>query len=310
MQSQILRNTFVTVLVLLAFATLVAAGTSERISNFSRIPQFLPQGTLTTFDPPGSTFTSPQGINAAGTITGSYSDPNGMTRGFVRASNGTIISFDVPDAAFGTIPAGINPAGTIVGYYFGADFIACHSFVRTPDGSFATFDPAMSPNLSEVINPAGAITGTYFDAGLFHGFVRAANATVTTFDVPNACQTVNGTAAFGINPAGLVVGNYWDAGCEHSHGFVRSPDGTFTTIDVPNAVETTVYAINPAGAMSGAYFTDTGVFGFLRSPSGVFTTYSTPGFGFSSTAMNAAGAITGFYCDDAGCHGYLWTPRG
>ena len=89
---------------------------------------------------------------------------------------------------------------------------------------------------------------------------------------------------------------------------MRSREGTLTTIDVPGAVDTEVHAINPAGAMSGVYFTDTAMFGFLRSPSGRFTTYSVPGFGFNSTAMNSAGAITGFYCDDTGCHGYLWNP--
>src|SRR5262249_39199013 len=137
---------------------------------------------------------------------------------------------------------------------------------------------------------------------------RAANGTVTTFDAPDVCGTMNGTVPLGINPAGLVVGTYSDAGCAHSHGFVRSPQGTFTTIDVPSAVDTEVHAINPAGAVSGMYVADNGVFGFLRSPSGRFTTYSVPGFGFNSTAMNSAGGITGFYFDDSGCHGYLWTP--
>lgn len=249
MQSKILRNIFVSLFGFLAFAMFLNANTTERFRNFTRITRSSPHGTFTGFDPAGSTFTSPQGINAAGTITGSYSDASGTTRGFIRAGDRTITTFDVPDAAFGTIPSAINPAGTIAGYYFDADFIghsflraadgtfttfdvpgavftqavginpsgtttgvycdadfsACHSFVRAPDGTLATFDPAMSPNLSGVINPAGAVTGTYSD-GLSHGFVRAPNGTVTTFDAPDACETVNGTAAFGINPAGLVVG--------------------------------------------------------------------------------------------------------
>ena len=37
------------------------------------------------------------------------------------------------------------------------------------------------------INPAGAITGNYGDAGnVYHGFLRARNGTITTFDVPGA----------------------------------------------------------------------------------------------------------------------------
>src|SRR5262245_5059341 len=216
---KILRKVFMGIFVLLTFTMFLAAGTSERIQNFSRMARTSLHPTFTTFDPPGSTFTSPQGINAVGAITGYYSDASGMTHGFVRASGGTITAFDVPDAVFGTIPSGINPAGTIVGSYFDAgfighgflrasdgsfttfevpgaavtqavginpsgtttglycdaDFIACHSFVRILDGAFATFDPAMSTNLSGVINAAGAVTGTYSDAGLFYGFVRAAN---------------------------------------------------------------------------------------------------------------------------------------
>ena len=35
------------------------------------------------------------------------------------------------------------------------------------------------------INPAGAITGYYLDVnGVFHGFLRAPNGSVTTFDAP------------------------------------------------------------------------------------------------------------------------------
>ena len=37
------------------------------------------------------------------------------------------------------------------------------------------------------INPAGAVTGGYIDAsGVAHGFVRAKDGTITTFDAPGA----------------------------------------------------------------------------------------------------------------------------
>ena len=208
-------------------------------------------GTITTFDVPGAAFgTILSAINPADKIVGYYFDADFIGHSFLRAPDGTFTTFEVPGAAV-TQAVGINPSGTTTGMYCDAEFVACHSFVRAAD-AFAAFDPAMSPNLSGVINPAGAVTGTYSDAGLFHGFVRAANGTVTTFDAPDVCGTMNGTVPLGINPAGLVVGTYWDAGCAHSHGFVRTLQGTFTTIDVPNAVDTEVHAINPAGAISGA----------------------------------------------------------
>jgi len=51
---------------------------------------------FTTFDPPGSQGTTPTGINPAGQIVGTYFDSTFATHGFVRGSDGTITSFDVP----------------------------------------------------------------------------------------------------------------------------------------------------------------------------------------------------------------------
>ena len=66
----------------------------------------------------------------------------------------------------------------------------------------------------------GTITGFYYDAGrMGHGFVRARDGTITSFDVPGA----SGTAAFSINPEGTITGIYKDAN-QVIHGFLRSPD--------------------------------------------------------------------------------------
>ena len=50
--------------------------------------------------------------------------------------------------------------------------------------TFTTFDPPGSLVTEPfAINPAGAITGPYFDAsGIEHGFLRARDGTLTTFD--------------------------------------------------------------------------------------------------------------------------------
>jgi hypothetical protein len=55
------------------------------------------------------------------------------------------------------------------------------------------------------INPAGTITGIYFDANnvLVHGFVRARDGTITTFDPPGA---VIGTFPSSINTTGASRG--------------------------------------------------------------------------------------------------------
>jgi hypothetical protein len=189
----------------------------------------------------------------------------------------------------------------------------CHGFVRSPQGTFTSFDPFFIPNLSGIINPAGAITGYFFTPDfLIHSFVRDPKGAITIFDAPNVCQTSNGTFATGINPAGLVVGVYYDANCETFHGFLRSRNGAFTTIDFPGAEATECDAINPAGAIAGGYLVagDPEFHSFLRTPSGSFISVSTPGPA-GITAINTASVITGSWSEPQNfdvSHGFVWTP--
>jgi len=103
------------------------------------------------------------------------------------------------------------------------------------------------------INPAGAISGVYVNAsGVEHGFLRARDGTITTFDAPGA---VNGTQPNGINPAGAIVGIAFDANFVN-HGFLRAADGTFTAFDPPGSTAplgTTAVGINPVGSIVGGY---------------------------------------------------------
>jgi len=107
-----------------------------------------------------------------------------------------------------------------------------------------------------------------------HGFVRAPDGTIITFDAPGAgTGPFQGTEARGINPAGTIEGAYVDPS-NVTHGFVRAKDGTITTFDAPGAGTgagqgTAVFtgATNPAGATTGAYIDSNNVFhGFLRTP--------------------------------------------
>jgi hypothetical protein len=70
----------------------------------------------------------------------------------------------------------------------------------------------------ESINPAGAITGWYFDATRSHGFLRAPDGTITSFDPPGS----TGTVATAINPSGVVTGLFNDVNGVF-HGFVGTP---------------------------------------------------------------------------------------
>jgi hypothetical protein len=78
-----------------------------------------PDGTITTFDAPGASTvggicstsvpwlvmqgTSAYNINAAGTITGIYTDPSGVGHVFLRAPDGTFTTFDAPGAGTGAV---------------------------------------------------------------------------------------------------------------------------------------------------------------------------------------------------------------
>ena len=62
--------------------------------------------TFKTFDPPGSQGTTPVSINPAGQITGSYTDANFATHGFVRTTDGTTTSFDPPGGATPRVTVG------------------------------------------------------------------------------------------------------------------------------------------------------------------------------------------------------------
>jgi hypothetical protein len=195
-----------------------------------------PDGTFNTFDAPGSTFTFAGWFNPAGVIAGNYADASSVFHGYLRARNGTFTTFDAPDAGTGagqgTFPYGLNPAETIVGSYVDVSNVN-HGFLRARDGTIISFDApgaggscqqlSLNGTIAQGINPAGAIAGYYFDAsGLSHGYLRARDGTITTFDAPGAgtgsCQ---GTIAQSINPAGAIAGYVVDAN-NVAHGFLRS----------------------------------------------------------------------------------------
>jgi hypothetical protein len=99
---------------------------------------------------------------------------------------------------------------------------------------------------------------------VLHGFVRAADGTITTFDPPGSVETY----AVPINNKGLVAG-FYQTGDRMYHGYTRRPDGTMKTFDPPGSVDTVPQGIDnsdtDAGAITG-YFSSNNLFhGFLRT---------------------------------------------
>jgi hypothetical protein len=238
-----------------------------------------------------------------------------QTVGFTAPSGSTVYG------SISTQAYGINPAGVITGSYF--DGNSFHGFLRTPGGSFTTFDPGPIPNpplasititFPQAINPAGEITGTYTDANGSHIFLRAQNGTITTFDPPVPPAPPGGTVTgpsfgqpyknplMGINPAGVFTGWYnvsvtdsMGNSTGFTHSFVRAGK-TITTFD-QGSQYTTASGINPAGVITGSYAGTDGFHGFLRTPDGTISPPFDPPNSTSTfpTAINPAGEITGNY---------------
>jgi len=294
---------------------------------------------ITTFDVPASNGygTQPVGINFERTIVGIYADANFVYHGFLRNREGKYTTFDAPDAGTtanntnGTFPSGINVWGIVAGYYNDVNIVS-HGFLRTPDGTFKTFDaPGADTNPADAagtivtgVNDLGLVTGYFFDSNFrVHGFLRCPDGKFTTFDAPG--DDGQGTIANGpANLEGAIPGFFMDANLLW-HGFVRSPDGHFAIVTAPDACTggisvncdgTGVYNINIFGMSVGAYVDNNLVaHGFLRSADGTLKTFEAPGAGtgpsqgtifFQVAGLNNSGAVTASYCDANGVfHGFL-----
>src|SRR5208283_5971995 len=90
-----------------------SVGTYTDTSGFTHGFKLTQGGKFTSFDPPGSAFTTPNFINLEGVIVGGYLDANGISRGFVL-KRGEYTTLDFPGAA-GTILTGISSLGEISG---------------------------------------------------------------------------------------------------------------------------------------------------------------------------------------------------
>ena len=294
-----------------------------------------PRGNITTFDAPNAGTDVVQGTHAYsitpnGTTTGWYYDQLYVTHGFVRTRDGVISVFDLPgggtQACRGTyvFSSEITPNGTITGYYVDDSDIA-HGFLRNRGGGVSVFDvpTASGAGTAEciynagtqpaAINMSGVIVGTYFDAfGVGHGFVRSAQGSITTFDVPG---DTFGTYPSAINPSGAATGVYVD-GSGTNHFFVRAAGGAVTTFDLPPgapAGSAPAFAYIAAdGTVAATYQEANGnPHAFLRDAKGAMTSIDVPGAvnGTEANGINANGVVTGDWRDaNFTVHGLIRTP--
>jgi uncharacterized membrane protein len=304
--------------VLVAFISLATAATGQ---------------TITTFDPPNSTYTVATAINLVGQVAGYYVDANGSQRGFLRKSNGTFTSFQAAlyELGYGdaNVVTDMNLRGEIAGYIQGS--MTNLGFVRHRDGTIVLFSggettsamtagPVARPMCGDgtapvSINALGQITGSFGNVSCY-GFLRQSDGTVVDFLPTGSPIFGTSTSPQAINLRGQIIGNYTLFLVDNVyHGFLRQRNGSVVTFDPQGSVDTRPVSINLQGDIAGsyAYATNDGMYhGFVRTPNGTFISFDPMGsVGTQVSAINLRGQIIGYYAtSDGKYHGFVRDRNG
>lgn len=263
---------------------------------------------LATFDYPGvGNSTLPQKINDQGNVAGFFIDSGGVTRGFVRARNGTFSSPIVEPNDTGNLTQvrGINAADILCGYFFDT---ANHGFFLA-GATFTQFDvPDALSTFLLALNDAGNFVGDFDPpTGGRLAFVSI-DGNIVPFGIPGA--TMN--SAFSINNSNEISGDYLDSG-SITHGFFRDSAGTLSfPIDPPGATATFPFGINDKRIIVGRYTDGAGTdHGFVLKMPNSFVSFDYPGATSTSlNGINNQGLVCGRYDDGSGIlHGFIGRIR-
>jgi hypothetical protein len=268
---------------------------------------------ITTFDYPGAgNLTLPQKINERGDVVGEFIDSSGVTRGFVRFSDGSFSDpiVDPNDTVGFTEGRGINNSRTVAGDYVISDG-TLHSFFLS-GGTFTEYDVpgAVQTNLLS-INDVTDFTGGFDPdgSGIFQGFVSV-DGNLTSFSVPGAA----GTFAYEINNSEELVVGYFIDSTGILHGYYRDANGALHfPIDPTGSTATVLFGLNDKNWVVGRYGDSSGAtHGLFFIPPNQFSTFDYPGSTFTSlNGINDKGVICGRYADASGiAHGFLARIRG
>jgi hypothetical protein len=259
---------------------------------------------------PGATATRAMGINAQGTIVGSYDD-SVATHGFLLRDD-EFTPFDIPGTTF-TQPKCINAREEIVGYYLDAGF-NLHGFFFYKR-RFKSIDiPFSIETRAEGINDVGVISGEYVDQdGNEHGYLLQ-EGEFETFDVPNSFST----------DIWMVANDGWFAGDFSSAttvlAYLRNRRGDYITLAYPGAAANSARSINdrhevvgrwddnsvppaqmPCTTQCHAFLWSNGEFQSIEVPDALYTV---------ALGINNGGRIVGRYVDSSNNeHGFV-TTRG
>ena len=256
-------------------------------------------------DYPGSTSTSVFGINDAGDVVGHFRDERLLWHGFLlRAGKFTTIGYP---GAPQTWLYGINASGDIVGAYPDGSNKQ-HGFLLS-GGTFKTIDvPGADQTMPYALNSKGDVAGMYFlpgDTTKHYGFAMIGGR-FTTIDYPLPNDMSCGTW---IGDSGEVGGHLQEKNGAY-HGY-RWTDGKFTLVEFPGSktgqLWDSIFDINAAGDILGAYSDARGKQRAFLLRKGVFTTFDVPGSQRTRAhRMNRLGQVAGMFVDGGGItHGFL-----
>ena len=259
-----------------------------------------------TFDYPGTGVqTLPQKISDKRGVVGIFIDSSGVSRGFIRFSNGTFSDplVDPDDTVGFTEGRGIDNPRVVCGDYLDSSGNFHGFFFR--NGVYQNFDVFDATSTFCLgINNARDFCGSVIPTGGIQEAFVSVGGTVTEFAVTDATATL----AYQLNASDQSCGYYVDASGV-THGFWRDSAGTINApIDPAGSTGTILFGNNDTNLMVGRYSDAAGAtHGILFAPPGTFVVYDFPGSTFTSlNGINRRGEIVGRYVDSGGiAHGIL-----
>ena len=252
---------------------------------------------------PGAVVTNAQGINAGGTIVGSYRDSTNRTHGFVW-EQGVVTTIDYRDAA-GNLAAftdarGISPGGDIVGSYrmSGEPAVNAHGYLLTKDGTFLNIDfPGHTNTIPQRILADGTILGCRHD----HDTMTTMRGIRITSSGDNDEIHEEATMHNGATPdSSYIVGLFTNMMTGRVEGYVFE-NGILSPFIVPGSTQTAAWDVNPRGEIAGVFTDAAGaVHGFVRDGN-KYLRVDVPGARITRAfGINAGGDVVGAFVDTSG----------
>jgi len=266
-----------------------------------------------SFDPPGSVFTVPVGINNNGLIGIQYVDAEGVWHS-VLLQNGRYKVIDLPGAT-NTLDSAPNDQGQdALGYFNPPDNYMHPALYWKGHYKFLPDAPGELNTAGSAINARGHISGVAWSDNftIVHGYLWDGR-TYHIYDHPDS--DVHYTIAIAINNRDQIAG-WYNTSDGVIHGYLKDRD-RYTDITVPGAPNTDACGINNWGAIVGSYGEAVpGPVGLMGSHAfmlwkGIYSTLDYPGAEATfPMGINDRNQIVGVYQDTAGTfHGYFATPR-